>query len=120
MPLIALMCRACARVAQPAFQHLSERAVAPLGRRHPSSNHPGRIVPYMLLMPARKLRHPVTLVILMKTGDGLEHFSDWGRVTSDRCGAVQSIELIGRGHLKRHERISRKVRKARKEEQKKF
>jgi hypothetical protein len=67
-------------IAQATVQLTSKRGATTFDGHHPRTQGPWRIVPHVLLMPTGKLRDPVTFVVLVKAGDGLEHV---GLVTSD-------------------------------------
>ena len=66
----------------------------------------------MLLMPTRQLRHPVTFVVLMKTGDLSEHGYGQQR-RALKC--KQDSHAAARRRSGKRGRASRKMRKARKE-----
>lgn len=65
-----------AGVASVAFHavewHAQPRAAAGK-RRHPGAFDPRWLMTHMLMMAARQLRHPVALVVAMKTDDGSLH-----------------------------------------------
>jgi hypothetical protein len=60
-------------IAAPAIQHRAQARSTSLLGRHPLPNRPRRIMPYMLVMSALQLRHPVILFVAMKADDRTPH-----------------------------------------------
>src|SRR4051794_18138984 len=56
-----------------ALEAAAEGSAAALGGRHPIARGPGRVVPYVLVVPALELRHPMVFRIEMEADDAALH-----------------------------------------------
>jgi hypothetical protein len=56
-----------------AIDYAADKILATFFGLHPLSYKPGRIVPHMVPVPAAQIRHPVTLLILVKANNRLFH-----------------------------------------------
>src|SRR5579885_734544 len=77
-------------VALLAVQYDTEAALAPFGRNHPWTVHPGRVVPHVLAVPAVEVSDPMALLVLMECDDFSFH-CDTGVRPCDLPGHLDQI-----------------------------
>ncbi|MEA2723751.1 MAG: hypothetical protein QOH59_1522 [Gemmatimonadales bacterium] len=93
--------RVLAPIAFRALERRAQPALSTFFGCHPVPNLPGRIVTHVLLMAARELRHPVPLLVLMKTCDAL--LQSPHRAAGVLCLSGQSPSQREHSHRQHHE-----------------